>query len=358
MHQAIRAEMLAAMEACYDSNWYVLGREVEAFEKEYAHWNGIAHAVGLASGLDALTIALRALGAGPGREVIVPSNAYIACWLAVAATGATIVPAEPDPQTHNLDAVQAAGAVSPRTLALMPVHLFGQACDMPPLLDLAAHHGIFVVEDNAQSHGARSAGRLTGSMGHVNATSFYPTKNLGALGDGGAITTGSDSWAQFARTYRNYGSEKKYYNEYAGVNSRLDELQAALLRVKLRHLDGWNRQRAALAALYLEGLRELSGIRLPRIAEGCTHVWHLFVVQCPRRDALQAALAAQNIQTMIHYPVPPHLQQAFAHLGFREGQFPVAESLARHSLSLPLFPGMRPDQVEQVCAAIRAFYGK
>lgn len=352
-HRDIRAEVLEALTGCYDSNWYVLGEQVQQFETEYAQWNGVQHAVGVASGLDALHIALKALDIGPGQEVVVASNAYIACWLAIAATGATIVPAEPDPDTHNLDPRTVEEALSPRTAAIMPVHLFGQACDMQPLLRLAERRGLFIVEDNAQAHGARCAGNLTGSMGHVNATSFYPTKNLGALGDGGALTTGSDALARFARTYRNYGSEQKYYNEYAGLNSRLDEMQAAVLRIKLKHLADWNRRREQLAMLYLEGLKGVEDLQLPLIAPDCTHVWHIFVVQCDRRDALQAHLATQGIQTMIHYPVPPHRQQAFAHLGFKDGQFPVAERLARRSLSLPLFPGMTTAQVEQVCEAIK-----
>ena len=352
-HQAIRDEALQAMTRCFDSNWYVLGEQVRQFEAEYAHWNGTRHAAGVASGLDALHIALKALGVGPGQEVIVASNAYIACWLAIAATGATIVPVEPDPDTYNLDPRAVEAALSPRTAAVMPVHLFGQSCDMQPLLALSERHGFFIVEDNAQAHGARCAGRLTGSMGHINATSFYPTKNLGALGDGGAITTDNDELARFARVYRNYGSEKKYYNEYAGLNSRLDEMQAAILRVKLKRLNEWNRQREQLALLYLERLKYVETLQLPRIAPGCTHVWHIFVVQCESRDAVQNHLAVQDIQTMIHYPVPPHLQPAFAHLGFREGQFPIAEHLARHSLSLPLFPGMTVGQVERVCEAIK-----
>lgn len=355
MHEAVREDSLNALQRCYDSNWYILGREVEAFEQRYAAWNGVRHAIGVASGLDALTIALRAAGAGPGREVIVPSNAYIACWLAVAATGATLAPAEPDPRTHNLDIAAAEAAVSPNTAAVMPVHLFGQACVMPPLLDLARRKGFFVVEDNAQGHGARSDGRLTGSIGHINATSFYPTKNLGALGDGGAITTDSEAWADFARTFRNYGSKTKYYNEYAGVNSRLDELQAAVLQVKLNYLEHWNRQREQLALLYLDGLKHLPQIILPAVAPGCTHVWHLFVIRCRARQALQQFLARRGIQTMVHYPVPPHRQKAFAHLGFRQGQFPIAEQLAEESLSLPLYPGMPHAHVERVCTAISDF---
>jgi dTDP-4-amino-4,6-dideoxygalactose transaminase len=357
MHGTVRAAILEAMQRCYDSNWYVLGREVEQFEAEFAAWTGVQHAVGLASGLDALRIALTALGAGPGREVIVPSNAYIACWLAVAATGATIVPAEPNPATHNLDPKAAADAVTEHTLALMPVHLFGQACEMPPLMDLAEKRGLFVVEDNAQAQGARSNDQLTGSIGHLNATSFYPTKNLGALGDGGALTTNNPDWAQFACSYRNYGSERKYFNRYAGVNSRLDELQAAVLQIKLRHLDAWNQQRQQLAQGYLDALREVAEISLSQTAAGSTHVWHLFVIQCNYRDALQQFLTKKGIQTMVHYPVPPHLQEAFAHLGFKRGQFPIAERLAQTSLSLPFFPGMRPEQQERVVDAVRQFFG-
>ncbi len=352
-HQAIRDEVLEAMTRCYDSNWYVLGEQVQQFETEYAGWNGVRHAVGVASGLDALHIAMKALGIGPGQEVIVASNAYIACWLAIAATGATIVPVEPDAGMCNIDPRAVAAALSPRTAAVMPVHLFGQACNMQPLLALAEEHGFFIVEDNAQAHGARCGGRLTGSMGHINATSFYPTKNLGALGDGGAITTNDDGLARFARAFRNYGSEKKYYNEYAGLNSRLDEIQAAVLRVKLKYLDEWNRQRNELAQLYLKNLQGLDGLKLPQIAPDCTHVWHIFVAQCENRDTLQDHLAKRGIQTMIHYPAPPHLQKAFVHLGFRQGQFPIAERLARHSLSLPLFPGMTAEQVERVCEAIK-----
>ena len=356
-HRSIREEVLQALAGCYDSNWYVLGEQVQQFETEYAQWNGIRHTVGVASGLDALHIALKALGIGSGQEVVVASNAYIACWLAIAATGATIVPAEPNPDTHNLDPKAAEAALSPRTAAVMPVHLFGQACEMQPLLALAERRGFYIVEDNAQAHGAHCGGRPTGSMGHINATSFYPTKNLGALGDGGAVTTNSDDLARFARVYRNYGSEQKYYNEYAGLNSRLDEMQAAVLRVQLKRLKDWNHQREQLAMLYLEGLQGVEALQFPQIAPDCTHVWHIFVVQCDRRDALQTHLAKQGIQTMIHYPVPPHRQQAFAHLGFQAGQFPVAERLAQRSLSLPLFPGMTAAQVEQVCKEIRKGLG-
>ncbi|MCB9331988.1 MAG: DegT/DnrJ/EryC1/StrS family aminotransferase [Lewinellaceae bacterium] len=357
IHREIREEMLAALTTGYDSHWYILGPAVEQFEAAYAKWNGVEYAIGVASGLDALSIALKAAGAGPGREVVVPSNAYIACWLAVAATGATIVPAEPDPVTHNLDPHAVVSLCTPQTAAVMPVHLFGQACVMAPLLELAEKHGFYIVEDNAQAQGARYDGRLTGSIGHLNATSFYPTKNLGALGDGGALTTNDAYHAQFARAYRNYGSEQKYFNRYAGVNSRLDELQAAALLVKLQHLDRWNQQRAMLAQRYLDGLDAVPQIALPHVAPGCTHVWHLFVIRTVYRDALRQFLTKKGIQTMVHYPLPPHLQEAFAHLGFKKGQFPIAEQLAQTSLSLPLYPGMPEGHVDRVVDAIRQFFG-
>lgn len=355
MHQAIRAEALEALAAVYDSNWYILGEQLRQFEQAYAAWQGARHTIGVASGLDALHIALKALGIARGQEVIVPSNTYIATWLAVSSVGATIVPAEPDPHTWNLDPAAVEAAITPRTAAVLPVHLFGQACRMDALMALARRNGLMVVEDNAQAHGARCKGQLTGSFGQVNATSFYPTKNLGALGDAGALTTDSDSYADFARSYRNYGSAVKYRNEYRGINSRLDEMQAALLSVKLRRLDAWNQQRAQLAERYLNNLNGLPQIELPRVATGCTHVWHLFVIQCTRRDALQQYLSAAGIQTLVHYPMAPHLQKAYETLHFRAGQFPVAEQLARNSLSLPLYPGMPLAHVDRVCAVIRRF---
>jgi len=356
MHEALRQEILDYLAAFYDSNWYILGEPVQAFEADYARWNGVRHCIGVANGLDALHIALRALRVGPGDEVIVPSNTYIASWLAVTMAGATPVPAEPDPRTWNIDPEKAAAAITSRTKAIMPVHLYGQACAMDALVAIARQHDLRVVEDNAQAHGARCGGRLTGSFGQINATSFYPTKNLGALGDAGAISTDDAALAEFARTFRNYGSRVKYYNEMPGVNSRLDAAQAGILQIKLRRLDDWNQERNLLAQIYREGLREVSALALPEVAAGCTHVWHLFVVLAERRDALQAHLLERGIQTMIHYPVPPHLQKAYGGAGFREGQFPLAENMARTCLSLPLYPGMRTEQVEKVCEEIRLFY--
>lgn len=354
-HEPLRQEILAALARVYDSGWYVLGDEVAAFEREYAAFNRVPHAVGVANGLDALTLALRALGIGPGDEVLVPSNTYIATWLAVTHVGAVPVPVEPDPATGNLDPARLAASLTPRTRAIMPVHLYGQACRMTEIMEVARQHGLPVVEDNAQAQGAAFDGRLTGSFGALNATSFYPGKNLGALGDAGAVTTADGRLAEQVRVLRNYGSAQKYHNEVIGYNSRLDELQAAVLRVKLGHLASWTAQRQQVAAWYGQHLAGIDGLRLPQVAPGATHVYHLYVVHTPRRDALQQHLAAQGIGTLIHYPVPPHRQPAYAGLGRPAGALPIAEALAATCLSLPLWPGMAEAQVAAVAAAVRAF---
>ena len=356
-HAPLRSELAAAFMRVHDSYWYVLGEEVRQFEAEYAAWNLVPHAVGVANGLDALTLALRALNVGPGDEVIVPSNTYIATWLAATQVGATLVPAEPDPATSNLDPAAVAAAITPRTRAVIPVHLYGQACRMPEIMALAGQHGLHVVEDNAQAHGAAFNGQLTGSFGHLNATSFYPGKNLGALGDAGALTTADAALAQRVRVLRNYGSAQKYHNEEIGYNSRLDELQAALLRVKLPHLAAWTAQRQQLAAWYDAHLAGIAGLRLPHTAPGATHVYHLYVVHHARRDALLLHLAQHGIGTLVHYPVPPHRQPAYAGLQLPASRFPIAEALAATCLSLPLWPGMTEAQVVAVARAIRAFRG-
>ena len=349
--------MLAALARVIDAQWFVLGDEVRGFEQEYAAFNQVSEAVGVANGLDAMVLALRALGVGPGDEVLVPSNTYIATWLAVTQVGATPVPVEPDPATSNLDPARLAAARTARTRAILPVHLYGQACRMPEIMAFATQHGLFVVEDNAQGHGAAFAGQLTGSFGILNATSFYPGKNLGALGDAGAVTTHDAALAQRVRVLRNYGSAEKYHNEVIGYNSRLDELQAAVLRTKLPHLPAWTAQRRQLAARYGQHLAGISGLRLPHLASGATHVYHLYVVHHPRRDDLQRHLAAAGIGTLIHYPVPPHRQPAYAALGLPAGRFPIAEALAATCLSLPLWPGMTEEHVVAVAAAIRSFCG-
>ncbi len=355
-HTPIREEVLAAVAGVYDSHWYVLGSAVEQFEREYAAFNHVGHTIGVANGLDALHLALRALNVGPGDEVIVPSNTYIATWLAASYVGAKVVPVEPSLLTYNLDPARLEAAITPRTKAIMPVHLYGQACEMDEIMAIANRHGIAVVEDNAQSQGATWNGRVVGSFGALNGTSFYPGKNLGALGDAGAITTNDAELAKRVRTLRNYGSQKKYYNEVIGQNSRLDELQAAVLSVKLQHLTAWTAQRQHIAELYHTALSDIGDVVVPTTAVGATHVYHLYVIRTAQRDALQQHLTAAGIGTLIHYPVPPHLQQAYASVGLTSGAFPIAESLATTCLSLPMWPGMTADHVTQVADAVRRFY--
>ncbi|RPD46908.1 DegT/DnrJ/EryC1/StrS family aminotransferase [Hymenobacter sediminis] len=355
-HTPLREEILAAMAQVYDAQWYVLGQRVQEFEAAYGLFSGTSHCVGVANGLDALHLALRALGIGPGDEVLVPSNTYVATWLAVSHVGATPVPVEPNPCTYNLDPTQLEAAITGRTRAIMPVHLYGHACEMPAIMAVAQRHSLLVVEDNAQAQGATAYGRPTGSFGQANATSFYPGKNLGALGDAGAVTTNDETLAQELRRLRNYGSTQKYYNEVIGYNSRLDELQAAVLLVKLRYLQQWTQQRQQIAAWYQQQLAGISGLQLPQTSAGSTHVYHLFVIRTTQRDALQQHLAAEGIATLIHYPVPPHLQHAYQHLGYQQGSLPVAEELAATCLSLPLWPGMTEEHVSIVAAAIATFF--
>ena len=325
------------------SAWYVLGREVETFENEFAGYCGVKHCIGVGNGLEALHLILRAYDIKAGDEVIVPSNTYIATWLAVSYVGATPVPVEPDARTFNLDPNRIANAITPKTKAIMPVHLYGQPADMDPILGIARQHGLKVIEDNAQAQGARYKGRRTGSLGDAAGNSFYPGKNLGAFGDAGAVTTNDAQLADRVRTLRNYGSKKKYYNEVKGYNSRLDELQAAFLCVKLKKLDEWNARRRAVAARYLAELTGASDLTLPFVPEWAEPAWHLFVVRSPRRDALQQELTGAGIGTLIHYPVPPHLSGAYADAGRTRGAFPVAETLADSVLSLPMGPHL-PDR--------------
>ena len=355
-HDPLRADILAAIAEVYDAQWYVLGEQVRIFEAEYSAFNQIGHTIGVGNGLEALTLALRGLGIGPGDEVLVPSNTYIATWLAVSHVGATPVPVEPDPATSNLDPACLAAALTPRTRAIIPVHLYGQPCRMPEILAFATQHGLWVVEDNAQAQGATLRGQLTGTFGQANATSFYPTKNLGALGDAGAITTDDADLAQRLRQLRNYGSAQKNHHELPGYNSRLDELQAAVLRVKLPHLAAWVSQRRQLAAWYAEYLAGVPGLRLPVVAAGAEPAWHLYVVHTSHRDALQRHLAAAGIGTQVHYPLPPHLQPAYAHLGLAAGVLPIAEELAATCLSLPLWPGMTEEMVATVSRAVKTYW--
>lgn len=356
MNNAVKVDVMKSFENFFDSGWYVLGDSVKQFEQEYASFNQTKHAIGVSNGLDALYIALKSLGVGEGHEVIVPSNTYIASFLAVSYTGAKPVPVEPDIVTYNLDVLKIEQAITPRTKAILPVHLYGQACNMDAILQVAEKYGLFVVEDNAQAHGANWNGRLTGSWGHANATSFYPGKNLGAYGDAGAVTTNDAELARMAAVYRNYGSQKKYFNEVIGYNMRMDECQAGFLSVKLRYLQEWTSQRQTIAHLYNKYLTGAGDLILPEVAAGATHVYHLYVVRTKQRDALQAYLHSKQIGTLIHYPVPPHLQEAYADLSFAKGSFPIAEEIASTCLSLPLWPGMQEEDVAYVAEQIHSFY--
>lgn len=340
------------------SGWYVGGPECAAFESEFADFVEASHCVGVGNGLDALQLALRALEVGPGDEVIVPSHTFIATWLAVTAVGARVVPVEPAPGSYTIDPACLESAITPRTKVILPVHLYGQPADLDPILEVAATHDLNVVEDAAQAHGARYKGRRIGAHGDLVCWSFYPGKNLGALGDAGAVTTDDAVLAQRVRELGNYGSAEKYVNKVRGVNSRLDPLQAAALRVRLTHLDAWNDRRRAIAALYDAGLADC-GLELPKVPNWAEPVWHLYVVRVPDtlqdgRDGLMARLHDAGIGTLIHYPIPPHRQAAYAELGLGDGTFPIAETIAKTALSLPIGPHLSTEMGEAVVAAVRS----
>jgi dTDP-4-amino-4,6-dideoxygalactose transaminase len=350
---AQRAELVSAFERVLDSGWYVLGQEVQDFELEYAAWCGAAHCVGVGNGLDALSLVLRAWGIGPGDEVIVPSNTYIASWLAVTHVGATPVPVEPDPDTFNIDPDRIEAAITPRTRAVMPVHLYGRPVALGRIVEIARSHGLRVLEDGAQAHGATYRGKRLGAHGDAVAWSFYPGKNLGALGDGGAVTTNDPVLAAQLRQLRNYGSSRKYHNQVIGFNSRLDELQAALLRAKLPQLAAGNERRSAIAHQYLTGLAGAGpALRLPSVRAGENSAWHLFVVRHAQREKLAQGLALAGVGTVIHYPVAPHLQPAYASLGLARGSLPISEAMHDEVLSLPIGPTQTEAQTRQVIAAV------
>lgn len=351
-YRELKTEIDAAIQRVLDSGWYILGPEVDAFEAEWAAYCEADHAVGLANGLDALILALRALDIGSGDEVIVPSNTYIATWLAVTAVGARPVPVEPDPATHNIDPARIAAAITPASRAVMPVHLYGQPADLDPILALARQHGLVVIEDAAQAHGARYKGQRIGAHGDVVCWSFYPGKNLGALGDGGAITTNRPDLADRIRVLRNYGSRVKYVNEVQGVNSRLDPIQAAVLRAKLPHLDAWTHRRRSIATAYSDGLKG-TGLILPYVPDWADPVWHLYVIRTTNRDGMQNRLTVAGIGTLIHYPIPPHMQAAYAALGLNPDAFQLARSLADEVLSLPMGPQMAKADANRVIAAVQ-----
>lgn len=354
-YEELRPELDEAYQRCMSSGWYILGREVEAFEEEYAAYCGVKYCVGVGNGLDALHLILRAFGIGPGDEVIAPSNTYIATWLAVSYAGAKPVPVEPDPLTYTLDPERIEAAITPRTRAIMPVHLYGQPADMDPIMSIARRYGLKVIEDNAQAQGALYDGQRTGSLGDAAGNSFYPGKNLGAFGDAGAITTDDKQLAERALALRNYGSERKYYNEVQGFNSRLDELQAAFLRVKLARLDDWNGRRRTIAERYAQELSGIAGLTLPTVPHWAEPVWHLFPVRHQGRYELQKSLAEAGIGTLIHYPVPPHLSGAYSNGPWKQGEFPIAEEIAETELSLPIRPHLGFQSQGEVIQAVRRF---
>lgn len=352
LHDPIREELMEAFGVVLSGDALVLGSQVQAFEKEFSGYLSCAHAAGVNSGLDALVLALQVLDIGAGDEVIVPANTYIATWNAVHLAGARPVAVEPDPHSLNMDPERMVEKINSRTKAIMPVHLYGMPCSMDRMMQMAEAHGLYVVEDNAQAVGASYMGRKTGSWGHINGTSFYPTKNLGALGDAGMVTSDHPDWIMRVKALRNYGSHIRYVSDEIGLNSRLDEVQAAILRVKLKYLDEMLEERRRIAAAYREGLQELTSLTLPPADP--EHTYHLFVIQTRERDALMQHLHQRNIQTLIHYPIPPHLQKAYSFLGYKPGDFPITESIARTCLSLPLYNGFH--QVEEVVEGIRTFY--
>lgn len=354
-YRQLQTELDAAYRRVMESGWYILGEEVEAFERDFAAYCGARHCVGVADGLDALVLILRGYDIGPGDEVIVPANTYIATWLAVSWAGAKPVPIEPDPKTYNLDPQRIVRAITSKTKAIMPVHLYGQPGEMKAIVELGRQHVLRIIEDAAQAHGAAYGGVRAGGLGDAAGFSFYPGKNLGAFGDGGAVVTNDEQLADRVRVLRNYGSRKKYYNEVKGFNSRLDALQAAFLRVKLPYLEEWNSRRRAVAQHYLGQLAGIPNLELPTVAAEVQPAWHLFVIRHPSRDKLQQHLSNSGIGTLIHYPVPAHLSEAYKEAGWKPGDFPLTEALADTALSLPIGPHLQIEQLQRVVDTIREF---
>jgi dTDP-4-amino-4,6-dideoxygalactose transaminase len=350
---SIEHEIQEAVNRVLKSGWFILGEEVKAFETVFATYCGTAHCIGVGNGLDALHLILKGYDIGTGDEVIVPANTYIATALAVSYSGATPVLVEPDSETYNIDPEKIEQAITSRTKAIMTVHLYGQPADVISINAIAKKHGLKVIEDNAQAHGALFDGKRTGGLSDAAATSFYPGKNLGAYGDGGAITTNDAVLAEKVRMLANYGQEKKYYNKFKGFNSRLDELQAAILSVKLKHLDAWTARRREIACLYFEQLADVSDVKLPATHPSTTPVYHLFVIRHPRRNEMQAHLSKHGIGTLIHYPVPLHLQEAYQDLGLPSGTFPITEKLSHEVISLPMYPELTTDMISIVTDTIR-----
>ena len=353
-YQELDGEIDEAIKGILASGWYIGGPPVEQFETEFAAFCDAPHCVGVANGLEALALSLRALGVGPGDEVIVPSNTYIATWLAVSMAGATPVPVEPDAMTHCIDPKRIPASITARTRCIMPVHLYGHPCDMGAITAIAGEHGLLIVEDAAQAHGASVEGCPIGTHGDAVAWSFYPTKNLGAFGDAGAVTTRDSELAEKIRLLRNYGSTVKNVNDVKGYNSRLDPIQAAILSVKLRHLDAWQERRHQIARLYAEAFEGLNSAVAPIAAPGAVHAWHLYVMQFDDRDRVQAALAERGVGTFVHYPIPPFLQDAYREFRDRAEEWPIAASLADRVLSIPMGPHLSLDDAARVAEAVRA----
>jgi dTDP-4-amino-4,6-dideoxygalactose transaminase len=347
----LKPEIDAAVARVLDSGYYILGPEVEAFEAEFARYCEADHAIGVGNGLDALVLALRALDIGAGDEVLVPSNTFIATWLAVSMVGAVPIPVEPDPRTHNIDCARLEAALTAKTRAVIAVHLYGQPADLTALRAFTTAHGLRLIEDAAQAHGALHLGRRIGAEGDIACWSFYPGKNLGALGDAGCVTTSDAGLAERVRLLRNYGSREKYRHEVQGTNSRLDPLQAAILRVKLAHLDDWNDRRRAIARLYLDRLQD-ADLVLPEVPQWADPVWHLFVVRHKNRDALRAGLQEAGIGTLVHYPVAPHMQPAYAALAIAPDALPIARQLSDEVMSLPIGPHLGLDAAERVADVV------
>lgn len=356
-YEELKAELDDAYQRFMESGWYVLGKEVSSFEEEYAAYCEAKHCVGVGNGLEALHLALRAVDCGPGDEVIVASNTYIATWLAVTQVGAKVVPVEPDERTYNLNPDLIEQAVTSRTKVILATNLYGQPCDYDAIRAVADRHGLLFMVDNAQAQGARYKGRRVGGLADAECHSFYPSKNLGAFGEAGAVSTNDEKIADRIKVLRNYGSRVRYHNEVIGYNSRLDELQAAHLRVKLRHLDAWNGRRTQLARLYLDRLSGSECV-LPFVPDWAEVVWHLFVIRHSARDALQKRLSDEGIQTIIHYPIPPHLSGAYSDMEFKRGDFPIAERMADEVLSLPIGPQLSPSDILAVCSLAASFSEK
>lgn len=354
MERELEDDLRAAFERVYAKSWYISGTEDEAFEKAFAGYCGASYCVGVGNGLDALMLILKALDIGVGDEVIIPSNTYIATALAVTYVGATPVFVEPDIRTFNVDPGKMEERITPRTKVVMPVHLYGQACEMDQIMDIAEKYSLYVVEDCAQAHGARYKGRQVGTFGIAAGFSFYPGKNLGALGDGGAVITDDEGLAKKVRALGNYGSDHKYHHIYQGHNSRLDELQAAFLSAKLPHLDRMNQERDHIAGCYLKGIRH-PGVILPYVISDAEPVWHIFGIRCDRRDDLARYLQEKGICTNRHYPIPIHLQECYRNLGIPQGSLPIAEEISTTELSLPLYYGMTDEEIRYVVDSINSF---